>query len=147
MYQYINTDGKTVAFSDEVRFIRQNAASGAFIEATEDTAQGVVVSGAPYSLMGRVALPGAADTVSVTLLTDEEAVAAQAKAEREREIEENKAYLTATDYIVLKITEAMAEGDTDEVTALQNLYAPELAKRKTARATINGLQAENDLAE
>lgn len=142
MYQYINTDGVTVAFSDEVRFIRQNPTSGAYVEATEDTAQGVVINGTPYALAGRVALPGAAGTVSMLTLTDEEATAAQAKAEREAQIAQYKDYLTSTDYIVLKISEAVAEGDTDEVDTLQSKYAPELSKRKEARARINDLEVE-----
>lgn len=147
MYQYIDKNGKTVAFTDEVRFIRQNTNSGAFVEATADTAQGVVVSGTPYSLEGRMPLPGAAGTVSVLPLTNAEATVAKARADREAKIAENKEYLASTDYIVLKITEALADGDNEEVTALQNMYAPELARRKTARAEINDLQAESELEE
>lgn len=50
---------------------------------------------------------------------------------------EAKAYLSKTDYIVLKIAEATAEGDAEQVTALQAEYAEQLAARKQARVTVN----------
>lgn len=56
-------------------------------------------------------------------------------------ISEAKAYLSATDYIVLKIAEAMSEGNAEEVTALQTEYAEQLTKRKQARATVNANEA------
>ena len=56
-------------------------------------------------------------------------------------ISEAKAYLRETDYIVLKIAEAAAEGDTAEVAALQAEYAEQLAKRKQARETVNAGEA------
>lgn len=56
-------------------------------------------------------------------------------------ISEAKAYLSRTDYIVLKIAEAQAEGDAEEVAALQAEYAEQLAKRKEARATVNEIEA------
>lgn len=52
-------------------------------------------------------------------------------------ISEAKAYLSKTDYIVLKIAEATAEGDAAGVAALQEEYAEQLAARKQARATVN----------
>ena len=52
-------------------------------------------------------------------------------------ISEAKLYLRETDYIVLKIAEAVAEGDALEVTALQAEYAEQLSKRKQARAAVN----------
>lgn len=52
-------------------------------------------------------------------------------------ISEAKLYLRETDYIVLKIAEAVAEGDASEVTALQAEYAEQLSKRKQARAAVN----------
>lgn len=52
-------------------------------------------------------------------------------------ISEAKAYLSKTDYIVLKIAEAMSEGNAEEVTALQTEYAEQLTKRKEARAMVN----------
>ena len=56
-------------------------------------------------------------------------------------ISEAKAYLAGTDYIVLKIAEAQAEGDTAQVAALQAEYAEQLAKRKQARETVNAGEA------
>lgn len=52
-------------------------------------------------------------------------------------ISEAKAYLSRTDYIVLKIAEAQSEGDAEEVAALQAEYAEQLAARKQARVTVN----------
>lgn len=52
-------------------------------------------------------------------------------------ISEAKAYLSRTDYIVLKIAEATAEGDAAGVAALQEEYAEQLAKRKEARMAVN----------
>lgn len=146
-YHIIKTDGASVALVENIRFIRENPDSGAFVEADELTAQGVVVNGIPYSLAGRAPLSGVADTVSIDTLTEAQAEQTRAKVERDREITANKALLSNTDYIVLKIAEAVADGDTDEVAQLQALYAPELAQRKQARARINDLQAEEDLAE
>ena len=52
-----------------------------------------------------------------------------------------KAFLEKTDYIVLKIAEATAEGDAESVAALQEEYAEQLQKRKEARATVNEKEA------
>ena len=54
-----------------------------------------------------------------------------------KKISEAKAYLRETDYIVLKIAEATAEGDAEQVAALQAEYAEQLAARKQARVTVN----------
>ena len=54
-----------------------------------------------------------------------------------QKISEAKAYLRETDYIVLKIAEATAEGDAAGVAALQEEYAVQLADRKQARVTVN----------
>lgn len=54
-----------------------------------------------------------------------------------KKISEAKAYLRETDYIVLKIAEAQAEGDAEQVAALQAEYAEQLAARKQARVTVN----------
>lgn len=63
---------------------------------------------------------------------------AELAAEQARKaVEEAKAYLAATDYIVLKIAEAQADGDEAAVVALKSEYADRLAKRKEARVTIN----------
>lgn len=56
-------------------------------------------------------------------------------------ISEAKAYLSKTDYIVLKIAEATAEGDAAGVAALQEEYAVQLEKRKEARAAVNANEA------
>ena len=54
-----------------------------------------------------------------------------------KKISEAKACLRETDYIVLKIAEATAEGDAEQVAALQAEYAEQLAARKQARVTVN----------
>lgn len=69
-------------------------------------------------------------------LTAEE-IAAQEKA---RKIAEYKKYLADTDYIVLKMGEFLAEGNTEAVTAIKTEYAEQLAKRKEARDKINELE-------
>ena len=56
-------------------------------------------------------------------------------------IVEAKAFLEKTDYIVLKIAEATAEGDVESVAALREEYAEQLQKRKEARATVNEKEA------
>ena len=62
-----------------------------------------------------------------------------------KKISEAKAYLRETDYIVLKIAEAQAEGDAEQVAALQAEYAEQLSKRKQARETVNANE-ENIIA-
>ena len=53
---------------------------------------------------------------------------------------EAKNYLRATDYIITKLSEAVANGeDTSE---LKIKYAEQLAKRKEYRASIDTLQVE-----
>ena len=49
-------------------------------------------------------------------------------------------YLKATDYIVLKLAEALANGD--DLTELKTTYAEQLAKRKEYRASIDTLQVK-----
>ena len=56
------------------------------------------------------------------------------------EIATLKAQLAATDYIVLKIAEALANDDTETVSSLKTEYATELANRVTWRARINELE-------
>lgn len=51
-------------------------------------------------------------------------------------------YLKATDYIVIKLSEALANGE--DLTELKATYAEQLAKRKQYRASIDTLQAELD---
>ena len=64
----------------------------------------------------------------------------KAAQEKEKKIAEYKKYLQDTDYIVLKIGECLAEGNTEEVTAIKTEYAEQLAKRKEARDKINELE-------
>ena len=66
-----------------------------------------------------------------------EEIAAQEKAKK---IAEYKAYLFKTDYIVLKIAEALANNDTESVAALKSEYVEELGKRNRARILINSLE-------
>lgn len=63
----------------------------------------------------------------------------KAKIEKARQIAELKKKLADTDYIVLKIAEAQADGDTETVAALKTTYATELANRKAWREQINEL--------
>ena len=64
----------------------------------------------------------------------------KAKIEKARQIAELKKKLADTDYIVLKIAEAQADGDTETVAELKTTYAMELANRKAWREQINKLE-------
>lgn len=64
----------------------------------------------------------------------------KAAAEKAQKIAELKKYLSDTDYIVLKIAEAVADNDTESVTALQTEYAEQLKKRKETRAELNAIE-------
>ena len=64
----------------------------------------------------------------------------KAKIEKARQIAELKKKLADTDYIVLKIAEAQADGDTETVAELKTTYATELANRKEWRVQINELE-------
>ena len=68
-------------------------------------------------------------------LTDEQLV----EKEKQKKIQEYKQYLSDTDYIVLKISEALAEGDTEEVENLKTTYSEQLAKRKEYRKLLDAL--------
>ena len=59
---------------------------------------------------------------------------------KEQQIAELKKKLDNTDYIVLKIAEAQADGETETVAELKTTYATELANRKTWREQINKLE-------
>ena len=63
----------------------------------------------------------------------------KAKIEKARQIAELKKKLDNTDYIVLKIAEAQADGDTETVAELKTTYATELTNRKLWREQINEL--------
>lgn len=62
--------------------------------------------------------------------------------ENQKQINLLKKKLYDTDYIVLKISEAVADNDTATVTALKTEYAAELANRKEWRNQINELESE-----
>lgn len=64
----------------------------------------------------------------------------KAAQEKAKKIAEYKKYLQDTDYIVLKMGEYLADGNTEAVTAIKNEYAEQLVKRQEARAKINELE-------
>lgn len=64
----------------------------------------------------------------------------KAKIEKARRIAELKKKLADTDYIVLKIAEAQADGETEKIAELKTTYATELANRKAWREQINKLE-------
>ena len=64
----------------------------------------------------------------------------KAAQEKAKKVAEYKKYLQDTDYIVLKIGECLADGNTEAVTAIKTEYAEKLAKRKEARNKINELE-------
>ena len=59
---------------------------------------------------------------------------------KEEKIAELKRKLYETDYIVLKIAEAQADNDTENVSALKTTYAEELSQREEWRKHINVLE-------
>ena len=65
-----------------------------------------------------------------------------AQNEKRAEIADCKHQLALTDYVVLKLAEALGEGDTETVAAIESDYATVLADRKTWRARINELESE-----
>lgn len=64
----------------------------------------------------------------------------KAAQEKAQQIAGYKKYLKDTDYIVLKMGECLADGNTEAVTAIKTEYAEQLAKRKEARYKINELE-------
>ena len=75
-------------------------------------------------------------------LTKPKELTAEQKLKQENlaEIAKYKKYLADTDYIVLKIAEALANNDAESVSALKSEYAEELGKRNRARILINSLE-------
>lgn len=69
--------------------------------------------------------------------TDEQ----KAAIERQRQIAALKQKLADTDYIVLKIAEAISENDTKTVEQLKQTYTVELGNRKVWRNEINKLES------
>ena len=75
------------------------------------------------------------------LTTPKEPTAEQKTAiAKARQIAELKGKLLATDYIVLKIAEAVAESNSEQVAQLRLTYANELNNRKVWRKQINDLE-------
>ena len=66
----------------------------------------------------------------------------KAAQEKAKKIAEYKKYLQDTDYIVLKIGEYLADGNTEAVAAIKTEYYEQLEKRKEARDKINELEVK-----
>ena len=66
----------------------------------------------------------------------------KAAQEKAKKIAEYKKYLQDTDYVVLKMGECLADGNTEAVTAIKTEYSEQLAKRKEAREKINELEVK-----
>lgn len=79
------------------------------------------------------------EDIRVYIPYTEQEIKAQEKAKK---IAEYKKYLQDTDYIVLKMGECLADGNTEAVTAIKTEYAEQLAKRKEAREKINKLEVK-----
>lgn len=67
----------------------------------------------------------------------EPTVEQKASYEKAKKIAEYKKYLQDTDYIILKIAERLAEGDTATVEQLKQTYQEQLKERKRVRALLN----------
>ena len=61
----------------------------------------------------------------------------KAAQEKARKIEEYRKYLQDTDYIVIKISEALADSDSIAVERLKEYYKEELAQRRKYRGLID----------
>lgn len=66
----------------------------------------------------------------------------KAELEKAKQIAKLKKNLADTDYIVLKMAEAQADGDMETVAELKMTYTIELANRKAWRSQINELESE-----
>lgn len=64
----------------------------------------------------------------------------KAKLEKARQIAELKKNLADTDYIVLKMAEAIAENDNELLNELKLKYSVKLAQRKEWRYQLNNLE-------
>ena len=58
-----------------------------------------------------------------------------------QEILELKQYLFETDYVIIKIEEAIIDGDAELIASRKAEYASVLAQRKSARTRLNELMA------
>lgn len=67
MYK-ITSEGKLVAICDEPRYIKVKQSTGAFIQTTENDAQGIAVNGTPYNLSGHVEITVAGETAPVAFI-------------------------------------------------------------------------------
>ena len=61
----------------------------------------------------------------------------KAAQEKAKKVAGYKAYLSDTDYIVLKIAEAQSEGETSTVAQLRDIYKEQLKERKRVRSLLN----------
>ena len=64
----------------------------------------------------------------------------QEKQERINQINELKSYLSSTDYICNKLTEALALGDIEKLEELKTKYAEKLIEREKTRILIDELE-------
>ena len=67
----------------------------------------------------------------------EQTAAQKAAYAKAKKIAEYKKYLADTDYIVIKIAERLAEGDTATVEQLKQTYSEQLKERKRVRSLLN----------
>lgn len=84
------------------------------------------------------------------LVDDEDLIKTDEYKKYSLDLEKNqlKTYLTDTDYIISKISEAVAEGDEELANELRTQYKEDLSKRKTSRARVKEIEEElNKLAE
>lgn len=68
----------------------------------------------------------------------------QELAEKQREIDKLQKYLADTDYVVVKISEAIVENDEKLLLELKNKYSSVLQKRKEARNNIKEIKKWKD---
>lgn len=67
MYKIIS-GGTVVALCDEPRYIKVKPDTGAFVQTTENDAQGIAVNGTPYNLSGHVEITVAGETAPVAFI-------------------------------------------------------------------------------
>lgn len=78
------------------------------------------------------------------LVDDEDLIKTDEYKKYSLDLEKNqlKTYLTDTDYIISKISEAVAEGDEELANELRTQYKEDLSKRKTSRNRIKEIEEE-----
>lgn len=62
MYE-IMSNGELLALCERPRYVKRNQETGVFVEATEDTAEGIAVGGEVYNLPGGSAIPDAPEAL------------------------------------------------------------------------------------